>query len=115
MLQCISVCHANTGDEVGSGAECVSMGDSSEAEQPKLILRAATISAHAADRLQGLLEAGERVQVAPWAPVYNRYDSSEIVMWLLAVAAVTAAALWAGHDFREEQLSHQPAQVRPSL
>ena len=87
------------------------MGESSVDGQPKLILKAATISAQAANRLQGLLEAGGKVQVAPWAPTYSRYDSSEIVMWLLAVGAVTAAALWAGHDFQQEHLSHQPAQV----
>ncbi|KAK9821152.1 hypothetical protein WJX74_001342 [Apatococcus lobatus] len=100
--------------ETEDGTECVSMGDSSGDGQAKLILRAATISKQAAGRLQGLLEAGEKVQVAPWAPTYSRYDSSEIVMWLLAVAAVTAAAFWAGHDYQEEHMSHQPTQVAAS-
>ena len=75
--------------------------------QPKLILRAVTISKQAAGQLQGLLSAGELVQVTPWVPIYSRFDSSEIVMWLIAVGAVTGAALWAGHDFQEERLLSQ--------
>ena len=98
-----------------SVAGCVPMGstEGSSEEPLKLILGAATISAKAGARLQELLAAGQAVNISPWAPTYSRYDASEIVMWLIAVAAVTAAGLWAGSDFLEERLSRQSFQVDP--
>ena len=50
-----------------------------------------------------------------WAPVYSRFDASEIVMWLIAVGAVAGAALWAGHDFQEARQSSRSQVSMPIL
>ncbi len=87
--------------------------DSSTEGQPKLILRAATVSAQMAAQLQQMLKAGSSISMTPWAPIYTRFDPSEIVMWLIAVGAVASAALWAGHDFQETWTSkYSRSQVR---